>query len=260
MDFSRTWLNALNDILSNGDLVAPRGKITREILQRTMIVDMCRPVLRVPNRNLSYKFMAAEAFWILSGDDRVATIAPYNSRIKNYSDDGKRFYGAYGPKIQDQLSYIIDKLRSDENSRQAGLTIWRECPPQTKDVPCTVAIFFIIRNNKLNAHVFMRSSDIWLGIPYDVFNFSMLSHLVCCLVNEHRKFDNTVKPGCLFLTAASSHLYQINWPDAKLCLTSDVHQQPETNTLLWTDATYLMQTLMALRKSKVGDTIRWWEN
>lgn len=259
MDFSRTWLNAINDILTNGDLVSPRGKCTKEIPQRTIEVDMRRPVLRVADRSLSYRFMAAEAFWILSGDDRVETIAPYNSRIVDFSDDGERFFGAYGPKIQAQLPYIIEKLNADEDSRQAGLTIWRECPPQTKDVPCTVAIFFAIRGGKVNAHVFMRSSDVWLGVPYDVFNFSMLSHLVCGLLNEYRAPRYYVSPGTLFLTAASSHLYEVNWDDAKLCLVAEPLGQPETPRLLWNDPHYLMGALMALRDTSQGDERRWWE-
>jgi thymidylate synthase len=259
MDFSRIWLQALNDILTNGDCVAPRGKMTREIPQRTIVVDMRKPVLRVPDRSLSFKFMVAEAFWILSGDDRVETIAPYNSRIADFSDDGERFFGAYGPKIVAQLPYIIEKLQVDEDSRQAGLTIWRECPPQTKDVPCTVAIFFNIRQHKLNCHVFMRSSDAWLGVPYDVFNFSMLSHLVCGLLNEHRLTADAVAPGQLFLTAASSHLYESNWDDAKLCLGSQVLEQPDTPKLLWNDPQFLMTELKVLRDSRPGDIRRWWE-
>lgn len=258
-DFSRIWLGALNDILVNGRQVAPRGKMTKEIPQRTFEVNMKKPVLRVPDRNLSYKFMVAEAYWILSGDDRVETIAPYNSRIKEFSDDGERFFGAYGPKIAAQLPYIIEKLLEDEDSRQAGLTIWRECPPKTKDVPCTVAIFFGIRDRQLNAHVFMRSSDAWLGVPYDVFNFSMLAHLVCGLLNEHFEPNHYVSPGMLYLTAASSHLYETNWDDAKLCLAADVLDQPETPTMLWTDSRYLMETLRVLRDSRPGDDLRWWE-
>lgn len=259
MDFSRVWLNAINDILTNGDLVSPRGKLTKEIPQRTIEVDMRKPVLRVPDRSLSYKFMVAEAFWILSGDDRVETIAPYNSRIAAFSDDGERFFGAYGPKIVAQLPYIIEKLQADEDSRQAGLTIWRECPPNTKDVPCTVAVFFNIRGGKLNAHVFMRSSDVWLGVPYDVFNFSMLSHLVCGLLNERRLVADAVSPGRLFLTAASSHLYETNWDDAKMCLGSTVLDQIETPKLLWNDPQFLMSELKDLRDSRPGDARRWWE-
>jgi thymidylate synthase len=203
--------------------------------------------------------MAAEAYWILSGDDRVETIAPYSARIKDFSDDGVRFFGAYGPKIVAQLPYVVEKLLTDPRSRQAGLTIWRESPPETKDVPCTVAVFFAIRNGKLNAHVFMRSSDVWLGVPYDVFNFSMLSHLVCGLLNEQFDLGDQVSPGKLYLTAASSHLYAENWEDAKFCTTSQIFNQPETDVLLWNDPYHLMEVLRKLRDAKSGDPLRWWE-
>lgn len=73
-DFSRSWIEALNDILIHGQEVSPRGRLTREIPQRTLRVNMRKPVLTVPDRSLSYRFMAAEAYWILSGDNRVATI------------------------------------------------------------------------------------------------------------------------------------------------------------------------------------------
>lgn len=258
-DFSSIWLNAVNDILINGDPVSPRGKLTHEILQRTIVVNMRKPVLCVPDRSLSYKFMAAEAFWILSGDNRVSTIAPYNSRISSFSDDGEKFFGAYGPKIMAQLPYVIDKLRLDEDTRQAGLTIWRESPPETKDVPCTVAIFFNIRKGKLNANVFMRSSDVWLGIPYDVFNFSMLSHLVCASLNMKSELSKTISPGKLFLTAASSHLYESNWSDAKLCLNSPSRPQNQTPAILWTYPMVLMDILKEIRDSHPGDSCRWWE-
>lgn len=258
MDFSKTWLNALNDILTNGDPVAPRGKMTREIPQRTLVVDMRRPVLVVPSRKLNYKFMAAEAFWILSGDDRVETIAPYNSNIKQFSDDGETFFGAYGPKVVGQLQYIIDKLSADSGTRQAGLTIWRENPRDTKDVPCTVAIFFNIRNgSKLNVHVFMRSSDAWLGVPYDVFNFSMLGHLVCALLNSNAGLD--IEPGTLYLTAASCHLYEVNWDVARECLNAESFGQNITPDALFESPQTLMDVLKALRDSRPGDKLRWWE-
>lgn len=258
MDFSRIWIDTLRDILTNGEEVSPRGKLTKEILQRTITVDMRRPVLRVPDRSLSYRFMAAEAYWILSGDNRVATIAPYNSRIAEFSDDGETFFGAYGPKIMAQLDYVVEKLVEDPDTRQAGLTIWRECPPKTKDVPCTVAIFASIRNGLLNLHVFMRSSDVWLGVPYDVFNFSMLGHLICCRLNMN-SFDAVVKPGKLYLTAASSHLYEVNWEDARKCTTAQVLNQPPTPTAIWTCEAKLMGTLHTLRDTRAGDRLRWWE-
>lgn len=258
-DFSTVWLEALDDIIINGELVSPRGKLTSEIPQRTMVVNMRQPVLMVPDRSLSYRFMAAEAYWILSGDDTVAGIAPYNSRISGFSDDGDRFFGAYGPKVCGQLNYVVAKLKEDRDTRQAGLTIWRENPVATKDVPCTVAVFFSLRGMVLNAHVFMRSSDVWLGVPYDVFNFSMLAHLVCGLLNDERASDNVYSPGKLYLTAASSHLYETNWADAKQCLSSKVLAQPDTPKLMWNDHQGLMAWLKDLRETKTGHELRWWE-
>lgn len=258
------WLSALRDVLIHGDKVSPRGKLTVEIPQRTMVMNMRYPVLTVAERKLSYKFMAAEAYWILTGDNRVETIAPYNKRIAEFSDDGQTFFGAYGPRIADQLDYVVNKLRSDPDTRQAGLTIWRENPPETKDVPCTVAIFVNIRDNKLNVHVFMRSSDLWLGVPYDVFNFSMLGHLICARLNEEDNVVSSyVEPGNLYLTAASSHLYETNWKDADMCCRAagaiDYGEQVETPDFLFHFEEELITTLEVLRDSSIGSKLRWWE-
>jgi len=258
-DFSHIWLEMVKDTLVNGVDVGPRGFLTKELSQRTIEVNMRKPVLRVPERRLSYKFMAAEAYWILSGDDLVSTIEPYNRHITQFSDDGVRFFGAYGPKIIDQLPYVIKKLQEDHSSRQAGLTIWRESPPATKDVPCTIAAFFGIRENKLNCHIFMRSSDIWLGIPYDVFNFSMLGHFVCCHLNENIG-ASLVKPGKLFLTAASSHLYAKNWQEARNSGAQNVLWQPETPTKMFSCLpSELLDRLRNLREAGPGSSLRWWE-
>lgn len=246
-------------LLDYGFHVAPREQMTREIPHLTIEVNMRRPVLRVVERHLNYRFMAAEAYWILSGDDKVENIAPWNPRIADFSDDKVRFFGAYGPKIVSQLPYIIDKLLTDPYSRQAGLTIWRENPSATKDVPCTVAIFFSIRDSKVNAHVFMRSSDVWLGIPYDVFNFSMLAHLVCGLLNERLPYGTFYSPGTLYLTAASSHLYEVNWKSAAECMTGTLLSQPNTADELWMMPFVLMDTLKNLRDSSPGSPLRWWE-
>lgn len=256
MSLNEAWRMTVNNILMNGFEVSPRGKLTKELPQHTVTVDMRYPVLTFKDRSLSYRFMAAEAFWILSGDDTVAGIAPWNSRIAEFSDDGERFFGAYGPKIVSQLDYVIDKLTSDQDSRQAGLTIWRECPPQTKDVPCTIAAFANIRGGKVNIHVFMRSSDVWLGLPYDVFNFSMLGHLICAHLNNR---NLEVEPGTLYLTAASSHLYEPNWEDARLCAGGLQPTGAETPEMLYRDPVHLMQTLQLLRDTRPGDPLRWWE-
>jgi thymidylate synthase len=259
MEFPLIWKDLVSDVLSDGRLSAPRGKVTKELLHKAIAVDMSKPVLTIPGRALNYRFMAAEAYWILSGDDSVAGIAPYNRNISGFSDDGEKFFGAYGPKIVGQLDYVVEKLKSDPDTRQAGLTIWRENPGPTKDIPCTVAIFFSLRGRKLSCHVFMRSSDIWLGVPYDVFNFSMLAHLVCSHLNHDRASHDVFEPGTLYLTAASSHLYEPNWTQAEACLGATVKCQPPTPKVLWNDHRGLLDWLKDLRETKPGHELRWWE-
>ena len=253
---SEAWKKTIIAILTYGLETSPRGKLTKELLQHTVVVNMRYPVLGIKDRSLSYRFMAAEAFWILSGDDTVIGIAPWNGRIAEFSDDGERFFGAYGPKIAAQLNYVIDKLVADPHSRQAGLTIWRECPPQTKDVPCTVAAFANVRDGKVNIHVFMRSSDAWLGLPYDAFNFSMLGHLICAHLNSR---GLKAAPGLLYLTAVSSHLYEYNWGDAYRCVDAIETTNAETPERLFQDPVHLMEVLRLLRDTRPGDQLRWWE-
>jgi len=211
----RAWRLTIGKILKVGEVVTPRKMPTKEILHHTISVNTLQPVLVCKRRKLSYKFMAAEAYWIISGDNKVKSIAPYCKAISNFSDNGLTFFGAYGPHIKSQLDYVVKTLKADVRSRQAVLTIWIRNPPASKDIPCTVAISFMIRNGELNIHVFMRSSDAWLGLPYDIFNFSMLCYLVC---SRLRGTYSTLTPGTLHLTMASSHLYSKNVDDAGACL------------------------------------------
>lgn len=260
---NREWIATLRLITNYGHYVSPRNYQTRERLHQTFIVSMSHCVLTHPERELSYQFMAAEAFWILSGSNRVDQIAPYNKNIAAFSDNGETFFGAYGPKIMAQLPYVVETLTRDPLSRQAGLTLWRESPPATKDMPCTVAIFANIRAGQLNLHVFMRSSDVWLGLPYDAFNFSMLSHLICCRLNSGPQLAEygEITPGTLYLTAMSMHLYERNHERASVVL-SDTRLHPEGNPVprvLRHSELTLYDVLKQLRETKKGDPLRWWE-
>lgn len=270
MNINQAWRSTVFQILDNGISSSPRGMETKELFHHQVQISARWPVLTVSARRLSYKFMAAEAFWILSGDDRVSTISPYNPNIGQFSDDGKTFFGAYGPRIRSQLDYVVNKLVEDPDSRQAGLTIWREVPPPTKDVPCTVALFFREISGPaqkrdglsfLNTHVFMRSSDAWLGLPYDLFNFSMVAHLVCARLNLRRK-NQVVAPGEVYLTMASSHLYERNYTEALRAAESneDEPQYEPTPESTFTDEKSLFLHLAAARDARPGDAARrWWE-
>lgn len=222
---TRAWHHILRSITENGEPNAPRGLPTKEVPHLTLAFDMVRPVIYSATRKLSYRFMAAEALWIISGDDRLEPLMPFNRAMANFSDDGGKLAGAYGVPFADQYRYVTQTLATDLSSRQATMTLWRPNPAPSKDIPCTVVLDFKIRRDPFDArraldlHVFMRSSDAWLGVPYDFFSFTMMALRVACIVNleygQRADRDGTrpaiEKLGRLYFTAASSHLYAERW-------------------------------------------------
>jgi len=198
---------AINACLNYGDPVAPRGQPTHELLGPTFVLkDARKNLITIPDRRLNYAFSVAEWLWMLLGRRDVATIGYFNKNIAAFSDDGVTFAGAYGPAFRAQLDYVVDVLRRDHDTRQAVLTFWKPAPGPSKDVPCTVSIQFFIRDGRLHAHGYMRSNDVWLGFPYDLFNFTQLqAYVAACVGAEVGAYRHTV---------GSFHLYDRNRTDA----------------------------------------------
>lgn len=208
MNATESWYRDLEFVYDHGGRTVPRGQATRERIGYQSIIDMRYPVITDPIRELGYKFMFAEACWILSGSNDVETISKYSKDIANFSDDGVTFFGAYGPKIVEQFQYAANCLLSDPDSRQAIINIWRENPGPSKDIPCTLSVQFVIRDGMIHCIDNMRSSDLWLGHPYDIFNFSCLSAFLSIML---RKKGMNLGLGTLTLNAGSKHIYSRNF-------------------------------------------------
>jgi thymidylate synthase len=137
-----------------------------------------------PVRVLNPAFAIAEALWILSGSDDP-WIFTYNRALRQYSDGG-RLQGAYGPRIRrwnnqvDQLDHVRRLLSRDPHSRQAVIQLYdpgRDTRGH-RDVPCTLNYRFLIRHGRLDMHTTMRSNDVWLGLPYDLFTATIMQELM----------------------------------------------------------------------------------
>lgn len=209
------------------DPVAPRGIPTREL--RNVIyhlVDPVRCATWLPGRKLNYQFMAAEFLWIFCGRDDVEMIGYYNDNIKKFSDDGEIFFGAYGPRWRGQIGGVYENLRGDDTSRQAVVTYWR---PELyssdarigtpKDVPCTLSTQYLIRAGRLEAITTMRSSDAWLGLPYDLYNQAMLQRALAAELG--------VPVGPLTFHIGSSHIYERDLEKACEVLTGPLYNEVE---------------------------------
>ena len=218
LNVDTTWVSLLHEVLSTGCIVSPRGMKTKEMLGAYSI-HATYAVLSIPERKLNYRFMAAEPLWIMAGHDDVDGIAKYNAQIANYAPLGDRFFGAYGPRWVKQRDAMIDKLLADRDTRQAVVSFWTDNPPDGVDVACNILLVFSIRGRQLNLTVSARSKDIWLGLPYDVFGFSMLLHRVLCVLNGTRRngkryFDPPLLPGLITFFDSSLHIYERYWDAA----------------------------------------------
>lgn len=256
------WYRILTKCADNGKMVKSRGHECLELQCETAVVNMRAPVVTNPSRAVGMRMLSGEAYWILSGSDRVEDIEDYATEFfLSMSDDGETFSGAYGPRIGSQVNYVLKKLSSDPGTRQATMTIWDRNPKPSKDIPCTIGLTFMIREGKLNLHVAMRSSDIWLGLTNDIYCFSMAAHAVCA------RLPMEVEPGTLYLTAASSHIYTRNMGRVNLCLKEGSHKQFQISPPVLHRSTKDLMAIMKAARDGNGTVLtedgvlnaRWWE-
>jgi len=209
----------LHNIMTYGEDSSPRSKPSTELIGNSVAFDMRFPLVAARARRLGYRFAPAEAAWILSGDNRVATIKQYSPFIWEFSDDGFFYSGAYGPKIVDQLTYVCDVLADDMFTRQAVIDVWRPNPRAGRDLPCTLSFQFLMRNDRLHVVQSMRSSDAWLGYPYDAFNASMLAGYVMLLLRDRKVKNLRISElGSHTMVIGSSHLYRKDHESATVLL------------------------------------------
>ncbi|MET7784097.1 thymidylate synthase [Streptomyces mirabilis] len=169
-----------------GEKVAPRGIATREVLDVHMRLTQPRARLlnAPPARILNPAFAVAETVWHLSGSD-APWIFDYNARLRQYADDGV-LRGAYGPRMRnwagkvDQLHRVVDILKEDADSRRALIQLYDPALDSAghKDVPCTLGFAFHLRAGRLHMTTTMRGQDVWVGLPYDLFFYTVLHELV----------------------------------------------------------------------------------
>lgn len=212
-DVGLIWWDLLTRLTEVKNPIKPRDIPCYEITGVTLYLEDARNnIILNETRNLNYRFMVAEWLYIWFGHDDVATIARYNKPIAAFSDNGVDFNGAYGPPVVMQWQRVRDLLLNDPDTRQAVMLIYRVPTGPTKDVPCTLTLQFFQRNGQLDVVVCMRSSDVWLGLPYDVFNFTMLGNIMSAQLN--------LVLGSLTLHLGSSHLYEVNRAAAEQILMS----------------------------------------
>lgn len=165
-----------------------------------------------------------ELLWYLSRDNRLEFIEYYIDRYKDESEDGETVHGGYGRRLfahdsHNQVQTLIDNLRQKPDTRRAVLQIFEpsDTARRYKEIPCTLAMQFALRRKKLDMIVTMRSQDAYLGLPHDVFCFTMLQEIISRSVN--------VEVGQYTQFVGSLHLYDEHRPGAEQYLAEGVQKQ-----------------------------------
>lgn len=130
-----------------------------------------------------------ELLWYMSGSEALSFIEYYLPKYASESDDGTTILGAYGPRLfgqAGQLQRVVQILKKRPTSRRAVVQIFdaddildidRKISP-----PCTCTLQFLLRGDKLDLIVTMRSNDAYIGLPHDVFCFTFLQEYVARLI------------------------------------------------------------------------------
>jgi thymidylate synthase len=180
-------------------------------------LNLTNPRARLSRSEIKAKAFSAigELLWYLAGSNELKFIEHYISAYKKETDDGNTIYGAYGPRIfnmRDQFNQIdnVTKLLTDNPStRKAVIQLFdaMDLQDKHKEIPCTCTLQFLIRENKLNLYVSMRSNDAFKGLPHDVFAFTMLQEIMSVKLS--------VDLGSYYHSVGSLHLYKRDETKAK---------------------------------------------
>ena len=193
-------------------------------------------VLFYPSRDANPFFHLFEALWMLAGHDDLEFVSRFNSRMKEFSDDGQTLSGAYGYRWRqywhkDQLELLITHLKNEPNSRRAVLQMWDikdlekiVSHPKSKDIPCNTQIYFKIQAGHLQMTVSCRSNDIiWGTYGANAVHFSILQEYMAARLG--------VPMGTYYHLSDSFHAYEGVYEK-----TLDVVHQKNTGDTLWYDS------------------------
>jgi thymidylate synthase len=241
-DFNSGYFDLHNLVFTKGETVPSRNGVTKEILNfKTTITKPANKCVGGYKRNVNIFFLMAESLWIFNGRRDLEFLEIFNSQMREYSDDGISFNGAYGWRMRkydtnsftamnpksvnqiqnsrDQLAENLELLHQDPGTRQSVISLWNpsfDGPEfKTKDRCCNSMLMFKIRNNQLHQTIQNRSNDLDWGLTTNVYQFGFLGEAMAALLG--------VQYGSQTHNSQSLHLY------IQQDLTTDIQSRFTTN-------------------------------
>lgn len=261
--FAEAYADCLRLLIRDGTAADPRGQPTVEALNCSFTLTNPR-ARTLSARRYSVTYAIAESLWYLLGRDDSAWISHHAKLWASIAKDGRNASG-YGPRWRAQFLRVVDELRdANSTSRRAVINILspgdHEANP--KDVPCTIALQYLVRDGKLHATTYMRSCDVVWGMPSDVFAFTVFQEVLALLIG--------VPVGDYTHVVTSLHLYEDKRHRAMEALIDlDTREQPPPMQLMTSPiplmsleaAEWALRSTMAISTTNAaGVHSRYWHN
>ena len=187
----RPYLELLRDALEYGALKGDRtGTGVRSVFGRQLRFDLSQGFPLITTKRLHVKSIVRELVWFLNGDTNVRYLREHGVSIWDewadengdlgpvYGKQWRAWEGADG-RTYDQIAWLIDEIRKNPNSRRLVVSAWNVADiERMKLAPCHCLFQFYVANGRLSCQLFQRSADIFLGVPFNIASYALLTHLV----------------------------------------------------------------------------------
>ncbi|MEO7067900.1 MAG: thymidylate synthase [Rhodanobacter sp.] len=228
----RTYLDLLRYVLEHGTEKGDRtGTGTRSVFGWQMRFDLAAGFPLVTTKKLHLKSIVHELIWFLRGDTNIAYLKENGVRIWNEWADAKGDLGpVYGEQwrawrtadgsVVDQISWVIDEIKRNPDSRRLIVSAWNVGElSKMALLPCHSLFQFYVANGKLSCQLYQRSGDIFLGVPFNIASYALLTHMVAQVCG--------LGVGDFVHTLGDAHLYNNHVEQARLQLTREPRQLPQ---------------------------------
>jgi len=218
----KQYLDLLNHVLNKGEIKKDRtGVGTKSVFGWQMRFPLDRGFPLLTTKKLHIKSIIYELLWFVKGDTNINYLNKNNVRIwDEWADENGNLGPVYGKQWRawenngikiDQLKDAISLIRNNPDSRRIIVSSWN--PSDIKEMalpPCHCLFQFYISNKKLSCQLYQRSADIFLGVPFNIASYALLTHMIAKITElEVGEFIHSIGDAHLYLNHVDQAELQI---------------------------------------------------
>ena len=226
------YLDLLQHILDNGiDKGDRTGTGTRSVFGYQMRMNLENGFPLLTTKKIHLKSILYELLWFLKGETNIRYLQENGVRIWNeWADENGELGPVYGSQWRswktadgqsiDQISQVIDQIKTRPDSRRMIVSAWNVGEIGRMALPpCHLLFQFYVANGRLSCQLYQRSADVFLGVPFNIASYSLLTMMVAQVCE--------LKPGEFVHTFGDTHLYLNHLDQARLQLTRAPYPLPQ---------------------------------